>query len=498
MKSLSTKEIRTAYIKFFESKGHKHLPGSSIIPYNDNTLLFTNAGMVQFKNVFLGLDKPPCKRAVTIQRCLRAGGKHNDLEAVGRTARHHTFFEMLGNFSFGDYFKREAIAYAWEFLTEVLEMPKDKLTVTVYEDDEEAAALWRSETDVAPERILKIGAKDNFWSMGDTGPCGPCSEIFYDRGPELTCTAAECAVGKCDCDRWMEIWNIVFMQYNRDTDGNLHELTSKNIDTGMGLERIASVLQQKCSNYDTDIIRTVLDGVIALSGRPYNPDATGMPFRVIADHARAAAFMISDGIVPSNEGRGYVLRRIIRRAVRYGMSLGLNRPFLYQLFGFVRDSLSDFYPQLISEEKNIIAAIKAEEECFHTTLASGITVASTIIDQTKQSGKSTISGNDAFTLYDTYGFPLDLTKDIADENGLTVDEPGFTKAMEEQRQRARASRKNKGGDDLAAIAVLLADQQSSVFCGYDVLAADADIKAIVVDGNLKPRAISGDPGLSGT
>ncbi len=494
MKPLSTDEIRTAFIKYFESKGHTQLPGSSIIPYNDKTLLFTNAGMVQFKDIFLGLDKPLYKRAVTVQRCLRAGGKHNDLEAVGRTARHHTFFEMLGNFSFGDYFKREAITYAWEFLTKVLEIPKDKLTVTVFEKDEEAAVLWLSETDVDPTRILKIGAKDNFWSMGDTGPCGPCSEIFYDRGAEFTCTAAECAVGKCDCDRWMEIWNIVFMQYNRDADGNLHELANKNIDTGMGLERMASVLQQKCSNYDTDVIRIILDGVIKLSGREYSPDASGMPFRVIADHVRAAAFMIADGIAPSNEGRGYVLRRIIRRAVRYGMSLGLNRPFLFQLYAYVRDSLGGFYPQLISEEKNIVATIRAEEESFHKTLASGLNVASDIIDKTKQSDMNIISGTDAFTLYDTYGFPLDLTKDIAEENGLTVDETGFAAAMDEQRQRARASRKNKGGDDLTAIGVLLVDQKSTVFCGYDRSAANANINAIIIDGNLESKATNGDQG----
>ncbi|MDK2880118.1 MAG: alanyl-tRNA synthetase, partial [Thermoanaerobacteraceae bacterium] len=328
---MTSNEIREKFLSFFESKGHTRVASSSLVPHNDPTLLFANAGMNQFKEVFLGLKKLPFKRATTSQKCVRAGGKHNDLESVGRTARHHTFFEMLGNFSFGDYFKREAIAYAWEFLTEVLGLPKDKLWVSIYEEDDEAFELWQKVAKIPAERIVRMGEKDNFWSMGDTGPCGPCSEIYIDRGEDHRCDAEECKIGKCDCDRWRELWNLVFMQYNRDENGTLTPLPRPSIDTGMGLERIATVMQDVYSNYDTDLLRPIIAFVENMTGKKYYGDDRGFPFRVIADHSRAITFLISDGVVPGNEGRSYVLRRILRRAARYGRELDLNEPFLYKI-----------------------------------------------------------------------------------------------------------------------------------------------------------------------
>ena len=495
MKSLTANEIRASFLNYFESKGHKRVDSASVVPYNDNTLLFTNAGMVQFKDVFLGLEKRDYTRATTAQRCVRAGGKHNDLDTVGRTARHHTFFEMLGNFSFGDYFKRDAITFAWEFLTEVLEMPKDRLYATVYEQDDEAFQLWQEISGMGPERIFRIGAKDNFWSMGETGPCGPCSEIFFDRGEKYTCDAPECAIGKCDCDRWMEIWNLVFMQYNRDENGVLTPLPNPSIDTGMGLERVASIMQGVDSNYDCDIMRDIIAGVEELSGKPYHQGQEGFPFRVIADHIRSCSFMIADGIIPSNEGRGYVLRRILRRAARLGMVIGLNDPFLYKLFPYVKASLSGQYPLLLEQEGNIVRAIQMEEERFHQTLRSGMNIVNEIVERMKKNGETQISGTDLFMLYDTYGFPIDLSKDVADENGFTVDEAGFNRAMEEQRQKSQSARAEAGGEDQAIVlGQMLVDIPLNSFLGYTQTKAEAHVSAIVVDNQQQTAATAGQSG----
>lgn len=495
MKYMKASEIRQSYLDFFESKGHKKVPSSSLVPYNDNTLLFTNAGMVQFKDIFLGLEKRDYTRAVTAQRCVRAGGKHNDLDTVGRTARHHTFFEMMGNFSFGDYFKREAITFAWEYLTQVLEMPKDKLYVTVYEKDDEARELWHEISGMDYDRIFRIGAKDNFWSMGDTGPCGPCSEIFFDRGEKYTCDAPECGIGKCDCDRWMEIWNLVFMQYNRDENGVLTPLPRPSIDTGMGLERVASILQGVDSNYDTDIMRDIIHGVEELSGHKYYDDHRGFPLRVIADHARACSFLIADGVLPSNEGRGYVLRRILRRAARFGIVLDMNDPFIYKLFPYVKAAMADAYPILIEEEENIVRAIKMEEERFHLTLKAGMNIVHDIIARMRTAGETVFCGSDLFMLYDTYGFPLDLAKDIAEEEGFTVDEDGFNEAMAQQRSKSQSARAETGsGDDIVEIGQLLADMKPGVFLGYDTDAAEAAVTALICDGKKIDQVAAGAEG----
>ncbi|MDO4582146.1 MAG: alanine--tRNA ligase [Bacillota bacterium] len=495
MKNLTAREIREAFLAYFESKGHRRVPSSPLVPYNDQTLLFVNAGMVQFKDVFLGLDKRDYSRAVTAQRCVRAGGKHNDLDTVGRTARHHTFFEMMGNFSFGDYFKRDAILFAWEFLTEVLEMPKDRLYVTVYEEDDEAYELWHQLTGIDYGRIYRIGAKDNFWAMGDTGPCGPCSEIFFDRGEHFGCDAEECGIGKCDCDRWMEIWNLVFMQFDRSEDGALTPLPHPSIDTGMGLERVASILQNVESNYDTDIMRGIIDGVAELSGKPYYEDQRGFPFRVIADHARSCSFMIADGIIPSNEGRGYVLRRILRRAARFGMVIGLSEPFLYKIFPYVKASLCDHYPEIVAAEDSIVRAIRQEEERFHLTLKAGMSIAEGMIEKTRAAGGKVLAGKDLFMLYDTYGFPLDLAKDIAEENGFSVDEAGFDAAMAEQREKSHAQ---KGGgndeEDLLAIGQLLSEMPVGEFAGYQQDALIAHISALVVNDALCDTVSEGASG----
>jgi len=482
-KAMKGKEIREAFLKYFESKGHTIVPSSSLVPYNDATLLFTNAGMVQFKDVFLGVEKKPYSRAVSAQRCLRAGGKHNDLDTVGRTARHHTFFEMLGNFSFGDYFKRDAIAYAWEFLTEVLELPKEKLYITVFEQDDEAYELWHEIANVPYEKIYRIGAKDNFWAMGDTGPCGPCSEIFFDRGEKYGCDAEVCGIGSCDCDRWMEIWNLVFMQYNRDEEGNLTPLPRPSIDTGMGLERVTSVMQEQDSNYDTDLLFDLIHEVEKLCGKSYDKGAAGFPFRVIADHARSCSFLIADGVMPSNEGRGYVLRRILRRACRLGRTLGLTEPFLYTLVPAVQKSLGDAAPELAEKGDMVQNIIKLEEERFNTTLTDGLLVADQMVKATKEAGSDTLSGNDAFMLYDTYGFPLDLTKDIVDEQGLKIDEAGFEAAMAEQRRRSKESRKEgQEWNETVNLLNLLTGVAATEFVGYSDLKAEAAVKAIIVNG----------------
>lgn len=490
---LSGKEVRKKFIEYFQSKGHTHVASSSLVPHNDPTLLFTNAGMNQFKDIFLGLEKRPYVRAVTSQKCVRAGGKHNDLDTVGRTARHHTFFEMLGNFSFGDYFKRDAITYAWEFLTKEIGLPEDKLYITIYKDDDEAFQLWQELTPVPKERILRLGEKDNFWSMGDTGPCGPCSEILIDRGEEKKCDAPICAIGECDCDRWLEIWNLVFMQFNRDEKGNMTPLPRPSIDTGMGLERITSVVQNVNSNYDTDLIRPLIEEVEKISNKSYHPGLKGFPFRVIADHARSCTFLINDGVLPSNEGRGYVLRRILRRAVRFGKVLDINEPFLYKLCPVVLDLMIDTYPELKDNLEYVQKVIRLEEERFQETINEGIKLVNEIITRIKQEGRKEISGEEAFTLYDTYGFPLDLTEDIAEEEGLTVDKEGFNNAMEKQRERARSAQKDVHAWDLAlTVSEQLGELPPSQFVGYDTFVAESTIQGIIVEGKRVQEAREGE------
>ncbi|MBR6756281.1 MAG: alanine--tRNA ligase [Peptococcaceae bacterium] len=490
---LTGKEIRQKFIHYFESKGHTHVASSSLVPYNDPTLLFSNAGMNQFKDVFLGLEKRDYTRAVTSQKCVRAGGKHNDLDTVGRTARHHTFFEMLGNFSFGDYFKRDAISNAWNFLTQELGLPADKLYVTIYLDDDEAYELWRELTPVPDERIIRLGEKDNFWQMGETGPCGPCSEIHIDRGADKACNHPDgCALGVCDCDRWLEIWNLVFMQYNRDENGVLTPLPRPSIDTGMGLERITSVIQNVDTNYDTDLIRPLIAKVEEISGQEYHGDHRGFPFRVIADHARSCAFLICDGVLPSNEGRGYVLRRILRRAVRFGKTLGINGPFLYQFSAEVAKLMGEDYPELNEKLSFIEKAIKTEEERFQMTLNDGLRIVQDKIDELKANGIQEIDGTTAFTFYDTYGFPIDLTQDIAEENEMTVDTAGFEAAMANQREMSKKAKKAVTAWDLAlTVTEQLGDLPATQFIGYEQLATETVLAGMLADGQKVTEAEEG-------
>ena len=490
---LTGKEIRQMFIKYFESKGHTHVASSSLVPYNDPTLLFTNAGMNQFKDVFLGLEKREYTRATTSQKCVRAGGKHNDLDTVGRTARHHTFFEMLGNFSFGDYFKREAITNAWNFLTEELKLPKEKLYITIYNDDDEAHDLWREIADVPEERIIRLGEKDNFWQMGETGPCGPCSEIHIDRGAEHACNHPDgCALGVCDCDRWLEIWNLVFMQYNRDENGVMTPLPRPSIDTGMGLERITSVMQNVNSNYDTDLIYPLIEKVEEISGQTYYRDHRGFPFRVIADHARSCTFLICDGVLPSNEGRGYVLRRILRRAVRFGKALGIEGPFLYKFSAKVVELMGEDYPELVEKLSFIEKVIKTEEERFQMTLSDGIRIVNDNIARLKAEGKTEIDGATAFMFYDTYGFPIDLTQDMAEEAGMTVDNAGFEAAMQAQRELSKKSKKDVTAWDLAfTVKEQLGDLDKTQFVGYEQLTVETTLDGMIVDGQKVMEAEEG-------
>ncbi|MFA5535607.1 MAG: alanine--tRNA ligase [Bacillota bacterium] len=477
---LSGNEIRSKFLNYFEKKGHRVVRSASLIPHDDPTLLFTNAGMVQFKEVFLGFDKREYSRATTSQKCVRAGGKHNDLDTVGRTARHHTFFEMLGNFSFGDYFKEEAIRFAWEFLTKELKLPKDKLWATVYLDDDEAFNLWQQVTEIPPERILRLGEKDNFWSMGDTGPCGPCSELLIDRGEHLRCDAPKCGIGECDCDRWLEIWNLVFMQYERGKDGKMTSLPHPSIDTGMGLERISSVVQKVPSNFEIDLIRPIIKAIEEMSGQQYDRGPKGFPFRVISDHSRAITFLISDGVLPSNEGRGYVLRRILRRAVRFYKNLGIEGPFLDKLVPVVVDLMKDAYPELLEHQGQVMRIVQQEELRFHSTLVEGIKVANEIVAKVLSAKGDTISGEDAFLLYDTYGFPIDLTEDIAEENNLGIDLRGFDQEMAQQRDRARKARDASDSFDFAgSFSGILEKLSPTEFKGYECLSTGAKVLAIV-------------------
>ena len=464
----SSNDIRRGFLDYFKRHGHEVEASSPLVPAGDQTLLFTNAGMVQFKDVFLGLKRRACPRAVTAQRCVRAGGKHNDLENVGYTARHHTFFEMLGNFSFGDYFKEQAIHYAWDFLTGELAIPEEKLWVTVYRDDAEAESVWLRQIGVDKNRFSRCGEKDNFWSMGDTGPCGPCSEIFYDYGAGVP--GGPPGSADQDGDRYVEIWNLVFMEFNRDAEANMHPLPRPSVDTGMGLERTAALLQGVRNNYETDLFRPLIDAVHSLAGT-HTTDLVST--RVIADHIRSCAFLVADGVIPANEGRGYVLRRIIRRALRHGTKLGLNEPFFHKLVGPLVDVMGDAHPELGRAKESVSKTLKDEEERFSETLEKGLKHLETAVD-TFTSG--TIPGDVVFKLYDTYGFPVDLSADIAREQGLKLDMKGFDKCMEEQRQRAREANKfivDAGGANfhfhVPEPAVTKNSSNNSDFKGYDSL-----------------------------
>jgi len=447
--TMTASEIRDKFLKFFEGHGHTIVPSSSLIPKDDPTLLFTNSGMVQFKDCFLGLEDRGYTRATSSQKSVRAGGKHNDLENVGYTARHHTFFEMLGNFSFGDYFKKESIAWGWEFLIEKMGLPKEKLWITIYQDDDEAFEIWNKEMGVPAERIVRMGMESNFWMMGETGPCGPCSEILYDQGPSVGCGRPECSV-ECDCDRHLEIWNHVFTQFDRDKDGNFTPLPKPNIDTGMGLERLAAIVQGVQSNYDTDLFTPIIQGIARISGRAYSANGEAdASMRVIADHSRAVTFLIGDGVLPSNEGRGYVLRRILRRAARHGKLLGLDRPFLHEVVTIVIDTMKDAYPDLIEKESYIRKVVVNEEQRFIDTLDTGLRILSEEVAVLKNKGETVVPGEVVFKLYDTFGFPVDLTADIVRKDGLSLDMEGFEKAMEAQREKARESWKGSGEQALA-------------------------------------------------
>jgi len=477
---MKSTEIRNRFLQFFATRGHEIVPSGALIPGNDQSLLFTNAGMVQFKDVFLGRDKRAYSRAVSAQRCLRAGGKHNDLENVGYTARHHTFFEMLGNFSFGDYFKREAIHYAWEFLTGEMKLPAERLWITVFEEDEEAAEIWLREIGVDPARLSRIGAADNFWSMGDTGPCGPCSEIFYDHGPAVA--GGPPGTPEADGDRYVEIWNLVFMQFDRDRAGILTPLPKPSVDTGMGLERMAAVMQKVTSNYDIDLFQ----GLIAAVGQVLGlKDLRDKSLNVIADHIRAAAFLVADGVIPGNEGRSYVLRRIIRRALRHGYRLGAEGAFFYRLVAPLIAEMGEAYPELAREQVRVEAVLKQEEERFAETLAQGLR----LLDQDIATlpGGSMIPGETVFRLYDTYGFPADLTSDIARERGLRVDMAGFEREMEAQRVRARAAHSFQGDEIVVA--------GETQFLGYDTVNLRVRVRALAKEGRTVGLLSMGDEGL---
>ncbi|HOK05636.1 MAG TPA: alanine--tRNA ligase [Syntrophales bacterium] len=479
--AMTSSEIREKFLRYFEERGHTVVPSSSLIPKDDPTLLFTNSGMVQFKNCFLGLEDRGYTRAASSQKSVRAGGKHNDLENVGYTARHHTFFEMLGNFSFGDYFKRESISWGWDFLTRVMAIPKERLWITIYKDDDEAFEIWHREIGIPAERIVRMGMDSNFWMMGETGPCGPCSEIIYDQGPGVGCGRPDCSV-ECDCDRHLELWNHVFTQFDRDKDGNFHPLPKPNIDTGMGLERLAAVVQGVMTNYDTDLFQPIIQAIAGICGKRYgeNPDSD-VSMRVIADHSRAVTFLIGDGCLPSNEGRGYVLRRILRRAARHGKLLGLERPFLNEVVSTVVAVMRDAYPDLVDKESYIRKVVVNEEQRFIETLDTGMRILTEEVAELKKTGRTVIPGEVVFRLYDTYGFPVDLTADIVRKDNLTLDMEGFEKAMEAQREKARESWKGSGEEAVAdAYKRLSVKGVTTDFIGYHgVVEASSPIRAIL-------------------
>jgi alanyl-tRNA synthetase len=486
-------EIREKFLEYFESKGHRRVRSSSLVPQSDPTLLFTNAGMVQFKNVFTGDEKRDYARAVTSQKCLRVSGKHNDLENVGVTARHHTFFEMLGNFSFGDYFKKDAIIFGWDFLTTVMGLPAEKLWVTIYKDDDEAYDLWKDVIHVRADRIVRLGEKDNFWAMGETGPCGPCSEIIIDQGADMAC-GPSCGIGTCDCDRFLELWNLVFMQFNRDASGQMTSLPRPSIDTGMGLERIAAVVQGKRSNYDSDLFRPIIDAIGQIAANGYGTDhAKDTSMRAVADHSRSAAFLIADGVLPANDGRGYVLRRIMRRALRHGKLLGVTDPFLFKVSDVVVDEMAAVYPELSENRMFIAQVIKAEEEKFIETLDKGLVLLGEEVARVKKGKGKVLPGEVVFKLYDTFGFPLDLTQDIIKDEGITVDIAGFEAAMGVQRKKSKAAWKGTGDEKVADVYLkLAADGISSQFVGYESTAAESRVTAIVSGGAAVKSAGTGD------
>ncbi len=481
---LTTQEIRRRFLDFFKAKGHEVVRSSSLVPRDDPSLLFTNSGMVQFKTIFQGLEKRDYSRATTAQKCLRVGGKHNDLENVGRTARHHTFFEMLGNFSFGDYFKEDAIKFAWEFITKELGLPEGKLYATVFRDDDEAEQLWLKHTSITKDRIFRMGEKDNFWSMGDTGPCGPCSEILIDQGEHMTC-GPNCGIGKCDCDRFLEIWNLVFMQFNQLEPGKREPLPRPSIDTGMGLERVSAVCQGVYSNYDSDLFQNIISHAAGLAGVTYSksaPDTNDVDtaLRVIADHSRSIAFMISDGILPSNEGRGYVLRRLLRRAYRFGRLIGMPKTFLHLTTRKVVDEMGEGFPELAQNQEFMRRMVLEEEERFEKTLEKGLALLEDECAKLRAAQKNQLPGDVVFKLYDTYGFPIDIVNDVTGKLGFTVDEDGFKALMQEQKARAKAAWKGSGESGLATrFASLLEEGLRTEFCGYTDLKTESRVIALM-------------------
>ncbi len=504
---LTANEIRRRFLEYFAKYEHAIVPSSPLIPRNDPTLLFTNAGMVQFKSLFLGEEKRDYVRATTSQKCLRVSGKHNDLENVGRTARHHTFFEMLGNFSFGNYFKKEAIGFAWNFVTEELQLEKERLYVTVFREDDEAYNLWQEVTGISPDRIFHLDEKDNFWVMGDTGPCGPCSEIYVDQGADMSC-GPDCGIGRCDCDRFLEIWNLVFMQYDQPGDGTRVPLPHPSIDTGMGLERVAAVCQGKFSNFDCDLFQDIIQYAASLANVTYSfsaPDTNDIDtaLRVIADHSRAAAFLIADGTLPSNEGRGYVLRRLLRRALRFGTLMGLKEAFLYKTSLKVTEVMGDAYPDLLQSADFIARVVREEEERFSVTLEKGLHILEEELARLQNNNESRISGAMCFKLYDTFGFPMDIVNDIAEKRGFTLDSAGFETCMQEQKDRARAAQKSSGllGTDGADLSTIFAPLHNgglhTEFVGYTELSAASRIVALLdADGMSIESLNEGESGYA--
>lgn len=491
---MKSNEIRKKFLEFFSENGHSIVSSSSLIPEKDPSLLFVNAGMVQFKNLFLGIEKRDYLRATTCQKCVRAGGKHNDLENVGKTLRHHTFFEMLGNFSFGDYFKDDAIAYAWKLLRDTYQIDEKRMWITVYKDDNEAAKIWKK-IGIREDRIVRLGEKDNFWSMGDEGPCGPCSEILYDLGENVGCRQPSCAVG-CDCDRFLEIWNLVFMEFDRSRDGKMIKLPRPSIDTGMGLERIASIMQGKLGNYDTDLFRPIIAKLEDVSRNVYGEnEKIDIAMRVISDHVRGATFVINDGVLPSKDGRGYVLRRILRRALRYGKKIGIEHEFVSDLSATVVDIMGDVYPDIRNNHPYIVRVIKGEEERFIETLSTGMKVYDEFVEEIKSRGESVMPGEMIYRLYDTYGFPIDITAEMAQEDGFSMDMDGFARSLEEQKERSRTSSKIKGeGLDEGHVAVLK-EGICSEFLGYQsVCVSQATTMSLIKSDKIVDTIQAGEIG----
>ena len=488
MQQMGLNEIRSKFLKFFESKDHYLQKSASLVPHNDKSLLLINSGMAPLKNYFAGVEVPPSKRMTTCQKCIRTG----DIENVGKTARHGTFFEMLGNFSFGDYFKRESVRWGWEFVTEHLNIPEDRIWVTVYEKDDDAFDLWEKEMGFPKERIVRLGKDDNFWEIG-IGPCGPCSEIYFDRGVEYGCDNPDCKPG-CDCDRYLEFWNHVFTQFNRDEEGNYSDLEHKNIDTGMGLERIACIMQGVDTIFDVDTIKHILSTVEKMSGVEYGKgDKTDVSIRIITDHIRAVSFLVGDGVLPSNEGRGYVLRRLLRRAARHGKLLGIKENFLYKLVDEVIKVSGEAYPELVEKESYIKKVIRIEEEKFNETIEQGMDILASYIDELKKNNETVLSGENAFKLYDTYGFPIDLTQEILEEENLSLDEEAFNEEMDKQRERARSARGNMEGEGWKEDPLSkLESSVDSKFDGYVMLKGEGIVKAIVKDNELVESAVAGD------